>query len=366
MEDRNTTQLPSMSLMQAQSESADASQDTAQSLFLLLYKVHRIEFRIAPLTFLVSFIFGCLIKFCCVSESCQKTITMSLSPQETAYQEAHIDDDRRVNVVISMVICLTAAWTAVILRLVSRRLAKCSLQMDDYVILVGLVRAKWIYEYFVRLTNDDMTSSSSLLCLQQTVSWVGLETKWFCSLANANDEMLMLIGIRYGLGRHFILVKTPENFAKVCFPRLVVRHWRLILKELDCLRNIVQSRNSNCEVFDSLRIFPSRRFGLYLLATGLFIFSYTTAATFTFIFQCIPVNALWRPSISHRCIAVGPALTAMGSLNIITDAVILGLPLPLLWKLNTTNVQKLQLMGIFLTGGLWVPLCICYTWKDPK
>ena len=42
----------------------------------------------------------------------------------------------------------------------------------------------------------------------------------------------------------------------------------------------------------------------------------------------------------------------MGSLNVITDAVILGLPLPLLWKLNTTKLQKLQLTGIFLTGGL--------------
>ena len=163
MEDQDVTQPPSMSLLQAQSESADASQDAARSVsrystestwsylgLILSYVSYELQFWV-PGDILLCFRF------------LSKAFTMSLSPQEIAYQEAHIDDDRRVNVVISMVICRTAAWIAVVLRLVSRRLAKCHLQMDDYMILVGLVRAEWTHEYFVRLTNSDIIFSSSPL-----------------------------------------------------------------------------------------------------------------------------------------------------------------------------------------------------------
>ena len=38
--------------------------------------------------------------------------------------------------------------------------------------------------------------------------------------------------------------------------------------------------------------------------------------------------------------------------NVITDIVILILPLPILWRLQLSQGRKFQLMGIFLTGSL--------------
>lgn len=65
---------------------------------------------------------------------------MSLSHQETAIQEAHIEDDRRLDLIIAVVVCLVAACFAVALRFVSRLLAKARLRWDDWMIVIGLVR----------------------------------------------------------------------------------------------------------------------------------------------------------------------------------------------------------------------------------
>lgn len=78
------------------------------------------------------------------------------------------------------------------------------------------------------------------------------------------------------------------------------------------------------------------------------------ACIFGAVFQCVPIQAMWDPTISGKCIDVAAFLTATGALNIVTDAILLALPVPQLWHLNTSITQKAQLIGIFLTGGLLV------------
>ena len=65
---------------------------------------------------------------------------MSLPPQEEAYQLAHKDDNRSADVVAAVTICLVAAFVAVFLRFLSRKLSKAPLGADDWMIVVGLVR----------------------------------------------------------------------------------------------------------------------------------------------------------------------------------------------------------------------------------
>ena len=64
----------------------------------------------------------------------------SLSPSEVQYQQEHIHEDKAANIIAACGICITAAYLAVILRFVSRRLSKTSLQSDDYTIVIALVR----------------------------------------------------------------------------------------------------------------------------------------------------------------------------------------------------------------------------------
>ena len=63
----------------------------------------------------------------------------AISDTEISYQRDHINDNKTTQLVVANVIAISAATIAVVLRLVSRRLNKASLQADDFMIVVGLV-----------------------------------------------------------------------------------------------------------------------------------------------------------------------------------------------------------------------------------
>ena len=100
------------------------------------------------------------------------------------------------------------------------------------------------------------------------------------------------------------------------------------------------------------RIFPIPTFKLVLWAVAIFVLCYTIAGTFIVIFQCLPVQSDWNPSINHHCVNFDAELIAIGVLNSVTDFLILGLPIPFLWRLHSSLAYKIQLGGMFSLGGL--------------
>lgn len=103
------------------------------------------------------------------------------------------------------------------------------------------------------------------------------------------------------------------------------------------------------------RIFPSQKFRRMLLAVGVFISTYSAVMVIMLIFQCRPVNRAWDPTVKADCIDVSKVLTVIASMNVLTDFLLLCLPLPQLWKLQMRRETKLQLIGIFSIGSLSVP-----------
>ena len=67
-------------------------------------------------------------------------MSLATSPSEVQAQLAHIHDDRSGQLIKSGAICLSVAITAVILRLISRRLSRArSMLLDDYILVSALV-----------------------------------------------------------------------------------------------------------------------------------------------------------------------------------------------------------------------------------
>ena len=100
------------------------------------------------------------------------------------------------------------------------------------------------------------------------------------------------------------------------------------------------------------RIFPSKRFNVILWCVGAFVLSYSLAQSAAEVFQCSPIDSLWNPKVKGKCIDLDKVLITCSSLNIATDILILLLPLPALLKLHISTERKLQLIGIFMLGGL--------------
>lgn len=67
--------------------------------------------------------------------------------------------------------------------------------------------------------------------------------------------------------------------------------------------------------------------------------------------QCIPISYTWDLSITGKCIDYGKEALAAYIINIVTDLIILSMPIPLVWKLQTSKQKKRGLMVVFAAGG---------------
>lgn len=218
------------------------------------------------------------------------------SPAEIHYQLTHINEDRSSNIIISHAICLAIAVIAVLLRLVSRRMIKASIQADDWSIIFALL-----------IFAGQITAG--LLC------------------------------VRFGGGRHAVLLKDPVKFAKTVIAVEVIYALAIAAVKLSVLLLY-------------RRLFPNRHFQVILWCVGAFILCYTIIGILVCIFECQPIEVAWEPSTKGRCIHLSIATMFMACMNFITDFVTLLLPMPLLWRLQISKERKLQLIGIFLTGGV--------------
>lgn len=70
--------------------------------------------------------------------------------------------------------------------------------------------------------------------------------------------------------------------------------------------------------------------------------------------QCRPLSGVWDPTANAKCINPKGLWIVMGSLNVLTDLLLLVLPLPSLWRLQMRRRTKVQVAGIFSIGGLSV------------
>ncbi|KAL8819759.1 MAG: hypothetical protein Q9223_001887, partial [Gallowayella weberi] len=100
------------------------------------------------------------------------------------------------------------------------------------------------------------------------------------------------------------------------------------------------------------RIFPGKKFRRILTAIGVFIMAYSITQAVCAVFECTPVRRAWSPEVEGTCINIDDVFLVCSALNIATDFLILCLPMPKLWRLKISTVQKVQLTAIFATGSL--------------
>ena len=68
--------------------------------------------------------------------------------------------------------------------------------------------------------------------------------------------------------------------------------------------------------------------------------------------QCTPIPRFWAHSIDGFCIDQIAFYIASGSLNILSDVLVLSLPIRQVWKLKTSLKSRLLLLLLFCLGGL--------------
>ncbi|KAI0140596.1 hypothetical protein BJ166DRAFT_105959 [Pestalotiopsis sp. NC0098] len=87
------------------------------------------------------------------------------------------------------------------------------------------------------------------------------------------------------------------------------------------------------------------------------VLTFAIEGTYIFIiaFQCLPVASLWDPSIKDfTCLNAGVAFAAGAVLNIASDFVLMILPLPALWKLQTSKRKRFGVAFMLAIASLGI------------
>ncbi|KAH7121798.1 hypothetical protein B0J13DRAFT_158581 [Dactylonectria estremocensis] len=100
-----------------------------------------------------------------------------------------------------------------------------------------------------------------------------------------------------------------------------------------------------------LRFSQDRAFKLVTYFVMLVVVGNNLPAAFAFLYMCRPIPLYWDWSRPGSCLDVGKAFMACAVLNVVTDVIILCLPVWLLRPLRMRGLQKIGVTLVLMTGG---------------
>lgn len=92
------------------------------------------------------------------------------------------------------------------------------------------------------------------------------------------------------------------------------------------------------------------RFRLCLHLLHAFLLLWTTAAFFSVIFRCTPVQSFWDANVKSICLHAQAGRIATAALNTLTNVLLLILPIQPVLQLHLPVMQKLAVVGMFGVG----------------
>ena len=101
------------------------------------------------------------------------------------------------------------------------------------------------------------------------------------------------------------------------------------------------------------RLFPNKKIRLAVRITAAVLVCLTISTVTTGLASCRPFAANWNPKLPGAYCINKEAYFRYGSIpNILTDIVILVLPVKIVWKLNMSTRLKIGLTATFIVGSL--------------
>lgn len=106
-------------------------------------------------------------------------------------------------------------------------------------------------------------------------------------------------------------------------------------------------------LFFYLKLSPMKWFRMCVYASMFIVVGYNIGIVFPLIFACRPLKRNFDVTITEGyCINRTPLYIATAVLNIVTDIMLLILPIPMIVRLQMPRVQKIGLILIFGVGSL--------------
>lgn len=101
-----------------------------------------------------------------------------------------------------------------------------------------------------------------------------------------------------------------------------------------------------------LRIFVTKYFRIAAFVVMFIVVGYGIGGIGATIWQCVPIEGAWLQLPGEKCIDSGMFWVAYAVLNILTDFMVLALPIGPIMRLQLSWRDRFLLCGVFTLGGL--------------
>lgn len=82
------------------------------------------------------------------------------------------------------------------------------------------------------------------------------------------------------------------------------------------------------------------------------VVTFSVAILFLYLFGCQPLKGLWSSSPEGRCLDQASVLLGTAALNMGSNFLTLVIPLPLVWRLQTSRKERIATMAVLGAGAL--------------
>ncbi|GAQ42207.1 hypothetical protein AtubIFM55763_003599 [Aspergillus tubingensis] len=218
----------------------------------------------------------------------------SLTAAQIEAMEANPGATRAPGIIACASITMAASAAGVILRVIARSITSMRLGLDDYFIIVGL--------FF-----------------------------------NVAFSVSIYITIHYGMGKHIVYVTDAKGLTlsitiAECFYCLAICFTKLSILTFYG------------------RIFPQRWFRLMTWFMAFVVVAYNFCSVLATWLQCVPLSHAWDPSVPATCIDYYAVVVFSGVTNVVTDFIILSMPLSVIHQLHMSSRKKRMLASVFALG----------------
>ncbi|KAI2606762.1 hypothetical protein GGR54DRAFT_408126 [Hypoxylon sp. NC1633] len=213
-------------------------------------------------------------------------------------------DNRSRDTIIAVVLCIVSATTAVSLRLYTRYFIQRRFGADDYLVLTG-------------------------------------------TLGMIANGVIQLVFLNYGLGAHYWDLTDERQFWKMFYVLSISYNTTLLLIKFALF----------CQYYRLIQeVSYYRRLYLSIMAV---VGGWVIAQEFILIFPCTPIHMYWDHEASGTCLDGTLTGWMNGIGNLITDVIILVLPIPVVWRLNLKSGKRWAVIAIFALGFFTCIVSIC-------
>ncbi|KAL4747118.1 hypothetical protein BDW72DRAFT_23153 [Aspergillus terricola var. indicus] len=207
-----------------------------------------------------------------------------------------------------------------------------------------------------------LIASIIFLALSTIITALRLYTRLRITRTAGLDDILVVLGLGFGIGMAVILCMATENWGWVRHIWDVPSNWIPMVSKLNLIFQILFSLSCSLTKLSLLwfckRLLIVGNKGIYstyniAMIVGMVVVAVSSALfVLLSIFQCRPIKAYWdlQPQYPHTCLNDGAIVFSASTINIFTDVLTTILPMPLIWKLKLPTRQRLAVMGIFSLG----------------